>query len=404
MARRALEGVKVVEFAYIAVTPLTVKSLAVNGAEVVRVESTTRLDPMRTSGPFIDGVASPEHSAEIANVHSDKYGVTLNLKHPEGLKIARRLVAWADIVADGFTTGVLEKLGLGYEELKKVKPDIIMFSCNTFGQTGPLASFPSTGIQLTGMTGFTEVSGWPERSPIALGYYTDSIVPYFNLITVLSALDYRRRTGKGQHIDLSQTESGLYFNAPLILDYVVNNRLGQRHGNRSPYAAPHGVFRCKGEDKWCAIAVFTDEEWNSFCQVIGSPAWTSQPQFGTLLDRKKNETELESLIERWTVNHSAHEVMSSMQAAGVPAGAVQNGEEVFNDPQIKNIRYFRPVYYPGVGKDFPTPMSVAGLSRTPAEVRTARPMVGEHNEYVYTRLLGLSDDEFTNLLAEGVFD
>jgi len=221
MGKRALEGLKVLEFAYFGVTPMTMKLLGVNGAEVIRVESRIKMDPIRTSGPFIDGITSIDHSAEVAHVHSDKYGITLNLKHPKGLEVAEKLVDWADLVADGFTTGALEKVGLGYEDLKKVKSDIIMLSCNTFGQTGPLSSFPSTGIQLTGMTGFTDITGWPDRGPVALGYYTDFIVPHFSLITILAALDYKRRTGKGQHLDLAQCESGLYFNAPLILDYVV---------------------------------------------------------------------------------------------------------------------------------------------------------------------------------------
>lgn len=404
MAKGALEGLKVLEFAYIAVTPLTVKTLAVNGAEVIRVESTKRLDPMRNSGPFIDGISSPEHSAEIANVHSNKYGITLNLNNPEGIKIAKRLVQWADVVADGFTTGALDKLGLGYEELKKINPEIIMFSCNTFGQTGPLASLPGTGIQLTGMTGFIEASGWPDRGPIALGYYTDSIVPSFCLITVLAALDYRRRTGRGQHIDLSQFEIGLYYNAVSIMDYTVNGRIAQRHGNRSPRAAPHGVFRCQGEDKWCAIAVFNDEEWNNFCRVIGNPVWSTDPQYSTLMGRKKNEDELEKMIEQWTVNYSAREVMSMMQAGGVAAGAVQNGEEVFNDPQIKYLKYFRDVFYSGIGRSFPTPLGSPGLSKTPAEIRMSRPMLGEHNEYVYTQILKIPDADFVRFLAEGVFE
>ena len=404
MASRALEGVKVLEFAYIGITPMTVKLLGVNGAEVVRVESRARLDPLRITAPYVDGTVSPEHSAEIAHVHSDKYGITLNMKHPKALEIAKRLVGWADIVADGFTTGVLERMGLGFEELKKIKPDIIMFSCNTFGQTGPLASFPSTGVQLTGMTGFTEVAGWPDRGPVALGYYTDFIVPNFNLITILAALDYRRRTGKGQHIDLAQCEIGIYFNAPLVLDYVVNNRLGQSHGNRSPDAAPHGAYRCQGDDRWCAIAVSTDEEWKSFCKVIGNPAWTQDPKFATLLGRKENEDELNRLVEEWTVNHSAEEVMSLMQAAGVAAGVVQNGEDLFNNPQLKHLQYFWWLYYPGIEKEFPTQLPFVRLSKTPAEVRKPRPMLGEHNDYVYTQLLGMSDEEFIELMAEGVFE
>jgi len=404
MGKRALEGLKVLEFAYFGVTPMTMKLLGVNGAEVIRVESRIKMDPIRTSGPFIDGITSIDHSAEVAHVHSDKYGITLNLKHPKGIEVAEKLVGWADLVADGFTTGALEKVGLGYENLKKVKSDIIMLSCNTFGQTGPLSSFPSTGIQLTGMTGFTDITGWPDRGPVALGYYTDFIVPHFSLITILAALDYKRRTGKGQHLDLAQCESGLYFNAPLILDYVVNGRLMKRQGNRSSSAAPHGVYRCKGEERWCAIAVSNDEEWKSFCSVIGNPAWTEDSRFMTFLERKKNEDALDLLIEEWTMNHSAEDVMGLMQEAGVAAGVVQTGEEVFRDPQLNHYHYFQSAFYSGIERDLATQLPFPRLSKTPAEVRTARPMMGEHNDHVYTQILGMSDEEFVQLLGEGVFD
>ena len=307
-------------------------------------------------------------------------------------------------MANGFTTGTLERLGLGYEDLRKVNPDIIMFSCNTFGRTSPLSAFPSTGIQITGLTGFSGVTGWPDRGAIALGYYTDFIVPHFNFTAVLAALDYRRRTGKGQLLDLSHIETGFYFTAPLILDYVINKRLGERQGNRAPNAAPHGVYRCQGDDRWCAIAVSTDEAWAAFCKVIGNPAWTREPKFATLLGRKKNEDELNRLVEEWTVNHPAQEVMSLMIAAGVSAGVVQNGEEVFNDPQLKHYQYQRMLYYPGMEKDYPSVLPFGRLSKTPVEARRPSPMLGEHNEYVCTQLLGMSDEEFVQLMAEGVFE
>jgi benzylsuccinate CoA-transferase BbsF subunit len=404
MSKRALEGVKVLEIAYIGITPMTIRLLGMNGATVVRVESRTRLDPLRTSGPFVDGINSLEHSAEIVHVHSDKFGIALNLKNPKAIEVAKRLAAWADIVADGFTTGVLEKLGLGYQALKEVNPDIIMFSCNTFGQTSPMAAFPSTGIQLTGMTGFTEVSGWPDRGPIALGYYSDFIVPHFNLLTLLSALDFRKRTGKGMHIDLAQYEAALYFNAPLVLDYTANKRLGKRHGNSLPGAAPHGVYRCQGDDSWCTIAVTTDQEWRDFCRVIGNPGWTSRDQFSTLLARKQNEDALNRLVQEWTSLHSAKEVMDLLQAAGVSAAAVQTGEEVFKDPQFNHYGFSRYLFYPGIEREIAAEFPFVKLSKTPAEVKMPRPMIGEHNEYICTQILGMSDEEFVDYMAAGAFE
>jgi benzylsuccinate CoA-transferase BbsF subunit len=404
MTKRALEGVKVLEFAYLGITPMTGKLLGTNGATVVRVESKTRLDPLRNSGPYIDGIVSLEHSAEVAHVHSDKYGITLNLKLPQSIEIAKKLIAWADIITDGFTTGALDRMGFGYESCKKINPDIIMLSSNTFGQTGPRSTLPSTGIQLTGMTGFTELSGWADREPISLGYYSDFVLPHFSLISVLAALDYKRRTGKGQHLDIAQCEASLYFIAPPILDYVVNNRLGKRHGNRSPYASPHGVYRCKGEDRWCAISVVTDDEWSSFCKAIGNPRWTQDSRFAILLGRKKDEDALDKLIEDFTSNQPAEEVMRIMQANGVAAGVVQTGEEVFNDPQLNHYGYFKWLFYPGIERELPTQLPFVKLSKTPAEVRMPRPIMGEHNEYVCTQILGISDEEFVKLITEGVFE
>lgn len=392
------------EIAFIGVTPMTCKLLADNGAEVVRIESRLRLDYSRTSGPYIDGIPSPERNPSIPYLHGNKYGITLNLKNPKAVEVAKKLAAWADIVADGFTAGTLDKMGLGYEDLKKVNPDIIMFSCNTFGRTSPLSSFPSTGIQITGMTGFSQVSGWQDKGAIALGYYTDFVVPHFNFVAVLAALDYRRRTGKGQLLDLSHIETGVYFTAPMVIDYEVNSRLDERPGNRAHDSAPHGAYRCKGEDRWCAIAVSTDDEWQAFCKVLGNPAWTRETRFATFMGRKKNEDELDRLVTEWTATRSAEEVMKMMVDAGIPAGVLQNGEEVFNDPQLEHYHYLHHIFHPGIDRNYPTALPFGKLSRTPVEARRPRPMLGEHNEYVSTKILGMPDEEFVQLMAEGVFE
>jgi benzylsuccinate CoA-transferase BbsF subunit len=404
MTKRALEGVKILEFAYLGVTPSSMRFLAVNGATVIKVESKTRPDPLRTSGPFVDGKKSLEYSAEYANVNHDKLGIALNMKQPKSIEIAKKLVDWADIVADGFTTGAMDRWGLGYDDLKKIKPDTIMMSSNSFGQTGPWASLPATGINLTGVTGFNEITGWPDRKPIALGYYTDYVIPHFILATVLAALDYKRRTGKGQHLDMAQIESGIYFNAIPAMDYAVNKRLYKRCGNRSPNSAPHGAYHCQGDNRWCAIAVSTDEEWRNFCKVIGNPAWTKEQNFATFLGRKKNEDELDKLVEEWTLQHSAQDVMSLMQAGGVAAGVVQKGEDIFKDPQLAYDQYFHWIYYPGMEQEFPVQSPVAKLSKTPAETRIPSPMMGEHGEYICTKILGMSDEEFVKLMQEGVFE
>ena len=218
----------------------------------------------------------------------------------------KKLVAWADIVADSYSTGTMERWGLDYEGVKKIKPDIIMMRTCMHGHTGPLSKQHGQGFILTALSGVDALISWPDRAPSgAYGPFTDYIAPQFNTICLIAALDYRRRTGKGQYIDQSQHEAAMQVISPLILDYTVNQRDIAPCGNRLSYAAPHGIYRCKGEDRWCAIAVFTDEEWASFCKVIGKPALAKDPRFATLLKRKENEDALDKLVEAWTGRRTA---------------------------------------------------------------------------------------------------
>jgi len=400
----ALEGLKVADFSWIIAGPLTGKFLGDCGAEVIRIESYTSPDNLRSISPMKDGVPGINRSATFARYTSSKYGISLNLRHPKGLEIAKRIVAWADVVLENFTPGAMERLGLGYEELKKVRPDIIMLSLPLLGHTGPLATHPGLGVQLSDLIGFGNITGWPDREPSSLpGAYTDFITPYFAISALMAALDYRRRTGKGQYIEVSQYEAGIHFLAPVILDWVVNGREPIRRGNRCNYAAPHGVYRCRGYERWCAIAVFTDEEWKGLCQVIGNPALAEEPRYATLIGRVENYQEIDQLIEEWTVNCSAEEVMARMQEAGVAAGVVLNGRDLTENPQLSARGFYKELNHLEIGPHhYPSPPFK--LSKTPGEPRTAAPCLGQHNEYVYQQILGMSDEEFVQLLNEGVFD
>lgn len=398
------EGIKVVDFTWASTGPIITKYLADYGATVVRIESTRRPDNLRSSPPYWEKKPGINRGGFFLMWHANKHSVTLDLTHPEGVAVAKRLVAWADVVAENFVPGVLEKWGLGYEELKAIKPGIIvMRSCNQ-GQTGPYARVPGLGLQLVGLAGFTHLTGWPDRIPQQPGgAYTDHLVPFFGVATLAAALDYRRRTGKGQCLDLSQYEAAIHFLAPVALDYTVNGREAKRAGNSCPDAAPHEVFRCKGDDRWCAITVSTDEEWDAFCRVIGTPAWTRDPKFATMQGRKKNENELDRLVEEWTLNSTAEEVMTALQAAGVPAGVVANGRDVFDEPQLKHRGHYWMLNHSEIG-----PVShlsqFAKLSKTSAEPRMPAPCLGEHTEFVCREFLGMSDEEFTELFTAGVFE
>ena len=403
MGKRPLEGLKVCDFTWVFVGPQTTKILADCGADVVRIESKKRPGLWRTTPPFKGNIVDLNRGGPFALFNTSKRSITLNLTSPRGLEIARKLVAWADVVTDNFAGGVMARFGLDYEELKKIKPDIIMMSSCMQGQTGPYANHPGYGNQLTALSGFSHIAGWPDREPADIGYYTDGIAPLFNVLAIMAAVDYRRRTGKGQYLDLSQYEGGVHFMSPLILDYVANQRIAGRMGNRSPWAAPHGVFRCRGNDRWCAIAVFTDEEWASFRKVIGNPAWTNDPKFTTLQTRQENEDELERLVEDWTVERSAEEVMTMMQAAGVAAGVLQTGEDVLeHDPQLKHRHFFRELDHAEIGKYRALAPSFQ-FSRTDIELRPA-PLIGEHNEEVFKDILGMSDEDIAQLVIDEVIE
>ncbi|MFC1970569.1 CaiB/BaiF CoA transferase family protein [Chloroflexota bacterium] len=400
----ALSGVKVFDFSWVIAGPMTTKILADYGATVIRVETSYTYDPQRVSAPYKDSQTGVNRSGYFGFFNSNKYGITLNLKHPRGLEVAKRLIKWADVVAESFAPGKMEALGLGYEDIKKVKPDIIMFRDSNLGQTGIYATQPGYGTLLMGYTGFTNLTGWPDRTPAQpYGAYTDVLAPVLGAAAIIAALNYRDKTGKGQCIDISQHEVGVQALAPVILDYSVNKRNQIRKGNASDYAAPHAAYRCRGDDRHCVIAVLTDEQWEAFCGVIGNPAWTKEPRFATLLGRKENEDEMNRLVEEWTINFTPGEVMERMQKAGVPSGIVQSSPDLLEDPQLKSRNALWMMNHQELG-EFPCLGQPFKLSKTPSGLRMPANLFGEHNEYVYREILGMPQDEFDELLVTGCFE
>jgi benzylsuccinate CoA-transferase BbsF subunit len=403
MAQKVFEDVKVIDFSWVVVGPLIAKCLSDFGATVLHIESTTRPDTLRTTLPFKDGVQDLDFSGYFPLYNSNKYGMALNLQHPKGIEIAKRLVAWSDIVIDSFRPGVMKRLGLGYEDLRLIKPDIIMLSTTMQGQTGPHALQPGFGNQLVGLCGFPAVTGWPDREAVQpYGAYTDCIAPYYGIAALIGALLHRDATGRGQHLDLSQYEAGVQFMSTALLDWVANGREAGRNGNSSPCAAPHGAYRCRGEDRWCTLAVFNDAEWQGLCKAMGKENLIDDSRFMTFFDRKQNEAELNQLVEEWTLSLGADEVMRKLQTAGVSAGVVINNSDLFEDPQLKERECFWMMDHSILGP-FPHPSPSFKLSKTPAEPRMPAPRLGEHTECICKTLLKISDEEFTQLLNEDVF-
>lgn len=404
MTNKALDGVVVINFGWVLAAPVTGKYLADLGATVIRVESIHRPDPLRVSSPYKDNVPGINRSGYYAFYNANNYSLTINLKHPKGIETAKKLVSKGDVVIENFTPGSIQRLGLGYEDLRQVKSDIIMLSLSMQGQTGPYASHPGFGGQLTGLTGFTHLTGWPDRHPLQLyAGVTDACTPSLAAASIIAALLYRRKTGKGQYLDLSQNEGSIQYLSPYLLDYFTSGRIADRFGNKCSHAAPHGAYPCKGEDQWCAIAVFTDKEWESFCNVMGNPECSQDPKFANLMGRKKNESALDELISKWTKERSPYEVMTLLQEEGVPAGVVKQPEELFDDPQLKYRGHFWYMDHPEIG-NYPHLGESFQLSETVVKGRLPSPMLGEHNEYVCTRIIGMSDDEFTELVNAGVLE
>lgn len=400
----ALTGVRVVEFAVFAAGPVVGKHLAEHGAEVIRIESRTRPDGFRVHyPPFKDDLPGLDRGGTFAIFNNDVLSATINLKHPQGLKLAKELVAWADVVIENFAPGVMERLGLGYQSLRAVNPQIIMLSSCNQGQTGPRASQKGFGSQLTSMSGFTHLTGYGDGTPpmILYGPYIDFVAVGYGLISVLAALEFRDRTGKGQHIDLSQYEAGTQFIIPTLLDYQVNDFIMEAQGNRNPHAVPHGVYPCSGEDAWCAIAAFNEEEWRALCEATHHQEWLHDRRFDSLEARKENEDELDALLSEWTLQYPSTEVMETLQNVGVPAGKVQNIEDLFSCPQLSHRSQWQPLEHPVMGSyEYESPPFI--LSETPAEICRPSPCLGEHNAYVFGEVLNLSDEEIAQLEAENV--
>jgi crotonobetainyl-CoA:carnitine CoA-transferase CaiB-like acyl-CoA transferase len=394
-------GLKVADFTWLMAGPVATKYLADHGATVVRIETSNPPCRLRAAGPYKDGVAGANRSQFFGDFNTSKLSIALNLKNEAGRDVARRLIEWADVVVENFTPGTMDDLGLGYDWAKQVNPSVIFASSCLMGQTGPAASFAGYGYHAAAITGFYEVTGWPDLPPDGpWSAYTDVVSPRFFAAVIMAALDRRRRTGKGEHIDISQAEAAMVFLAPQFLDYQVNGRIATRAGNRSDFAAPHGIYQCAGEDQWCAIAVETEQEWQSLRKALGDPGWSGDARFETAAGRLAAQDELDSFISEWTRDKAPEAVMKLLQAEGVPAGMVQRSSDLMADPQLAHRGFFRYLEHPEMGS---VPYSghqfrIRGYDSGPL---FPAPCLGEHSDRVMRDILGMTEDQMGEVLAAG---
>ncbi len=394
---KVFEGIRIADFAWVGVGPLVSKYLADHGAEVIRIESSVRPEPLRRAPPFANDEPGLDNSGYYADFNSSKKCVSLNLQHPDGVKIAKRIVEHCDIVTESFTPKAMRGWGMTYEDLCEVRADLIMISMPMYGLTGPWSMWQGYGHVLQAAAGISHLTAYPGEEPIGTGVaYTDFLVPHFAASALLAALDHRQRTGEGQNIDFGQMEAAIHATETMVLDYTVNGREQHALGAGHPDFRPYGTYRCAArgddDDRWIAITVTNDAELAALADVAGESSWTSL-----------EADALDTAIAEWTRSLQAEELMQLLQEAGVAAGVVQTPEDLRNDPQLEHREHYWMLDHPTMGHrayDGPS----FRLSETPAELTKAAPLLGEDNEYVYKDIVGMSDDEYVEHLVSGAFD
>jgi len=392
-----LAGIRVADFTWVWAGPFCTLQLAHLGAQVIRVETSTRVCGTRLLPPWADGEFGINRSGYFNQYNQGKLSLALDLKQPEAVEIAKRLVAESDVVCENFAAGVMDRMGLGYDVLRRIKPDLVMIALSGYGATGPESHYVSYGPAQVPLSGLSSLTGYRDWPPMHVGIsYGDPNGGLHGAVAVLAALHHRARTGQGQYIDMSQQETSIAVLAEGVAEYTMNGVQPPRDGNRDPQMAPHGVFRCTGHERWVAIAVRNDAEWGRCARAMGAPALAADPRFVTLAGRKENEDALEALIGAWTASRSPEEVVATLQAAGIPAFTSMSNRDLSEDPQLKASGFFVSLPHPEVGV-----RQHAGIpwrmSRTPTEVRRAAPCLGEHTDYVMREILGYTPEEISRL-------
>jgi crotonobetainyl-CoA:carnitine CoA-transferase CaiB-like acyl-CoA transferase len=423
---QALAGIRVLDFTWVRAGPWCTRWLGALGAEIIKVEWP---DKPNTRGIGLVGTTPQgmtvdlNNSGHFSDTNANKLSITVNTKTKMGIDLVKRLISISDIVIENFAYGVLESWGLGYEDMKKLRPDIIYMSMSGFGHTGRNRDYQTMGPIAQALSGLTYTSGLPDMPPAGWGWsYMDDTGGMYGLIYAMSALHHRNVTGQGQHIDKSQWITGVGLNGAAFLDMQVNNRTTERPGyppgNRSQWpgsesidnyreriAAPHNAYRTHplGYNDWCTIVCFTDEEWATLVKLMLSPDWAKDNKFSTLDGRIRNQEQLDEGIEAWTKTMSKYEIMRICQENGIRSMPVQSPLDRFdNDPQLKHREMYRDVVHPTMGA-WPLQNAPFKMSVTPAYNSLSGPLIGGHNKKVFEGLLGITHKELVDGFEQGVF-
>ena len=407
-----LDGVRVVDLTRAYAGAGATRLLGDMGAEIIKVESCRIPDVIRgdIKNPDLEwlypdndpGEKPYNRAARHHGTNRNKYAITIELDMPDGIDIFIELVKISDVVISSFPVGTMEGLGLSYEKLKQIKPEIIVACMSAFGEGGPESGYRAFGVTQFQLSGLANLFGYPNEEPIRNPMSPGDTVGAVNgAIAIMLALIHRKNTGKGQYIDLSQLETMVSLIGETVMDYTVNGVMEGRVGNRSSWIVPHGCYPCKGEDEWVSIAVASDKEWHKFCQVSDHLEWAEDERFADLLSRWENQEQLDKLVADWTVKYSKFEIMQMLQKEDIACMAVVNNKEMYSDPQLQSRGFYVDITHPEIGT-YPFPGVECRLSETPGSIRMPAPDFAEHNDYIFKELLGMDDVYISKLRETGV--
>ena len=395
-----LRGVRVADFGQVIAAPVTAQMLGWLGAEVILVETESRFTT-RVWPPFADGEFGINQSGGFNLVNNNKLSCSLDLSKPDALDIARGIIGVSDVLVENYATGAMERLGLGYDEVRKLRPDIVYMSLGAFGRSGPFKDLTGFHSVINLFSGLAAVAGYPDSHPrIMGGLIPDAFAGCYCVLAVLEALYHRSRTGEGQYIEASMTEALTGMIPSAVMEYSLTGKEHERVGNRDGRNSPHNVFRCLGEEKWVAVSVGTDQQFRCLAHASGNPGWADDPRFATATARLENQDALEGLIREWTVRMEVHEVVAALQASGVPASPVNDSADVLADPHLVERGFVARIEHPVAGERpvLSLPWSTDG--RRVDHLRAA-PTFGQHNEWVLKELLQLPDEQYDRLVSSG---
>jgi benzylsuccinate CoA-transferase BbsF subunit len=392
-----LEGVRIADFSQVWAGPSATLALALLGADVVKVESSKRIDTTRRLPPFADNVSGPNRAGYFNQYNQQKRSITLNIKDPEGLSVAKDLVKVSDVVIDNFAAGVMNRLGLGYDDLRAIRKDIIAISLSGYGATGPKANFIAYGPVQVPMMGMAYLSGYPDSGPSEIGLsYGDPNAGLNAAIAILSSLEHRERTGEGQQIDMSQWEAAIGLTAEAFMSFALTGAQPERQGNRDPVESPQGVFPSASEDEWVAIACWGDDQWRYLCATIDRPDLAVDERYDTAAKRKQHEEFIEAAIATWTRTLPAEAAAEMLQKLGVAAHKVLSNRDLASNEQLTAFGAFSELEHLEVGRKrhIGTPWR---FSHSPVRVTRPAPTLGEHTDEVLSELLGYSEQRIREL-------